>query len=59
LKFGEFAEDQQDAVLNAPIRILLDTAVIGLHVSDGNVQMKFAATRLLAHRLNGPLAKDR
>ena len=32
---------------------------LGLHVADRDGQMKFAASRLLAHRLHGPLTEDR
>ncbi|ASY72481.1 hypothetical protein SF83666_b58320 (plasmid) [Sinorhizobium fredii CCBAU 83666] len=59
LKFGELAEDEQNALLNAPIWILLDTDVIRLHVSDGNGQMKVAAPRLLAHSFDRSLPKNR
>ncbi|MCS0463710.1 hypothetical protein LPB79_31095 (plasmid) [Rhizobium sp. T136] len=57
LQFGEFAKDEQNALLNAPIWILLDTGIIRLHVSDGNGEMKVAAPRLLAHGLDGSLPK--
>ena len=59
MKFGEFLEDKQNTVLNAPIGILLDTVVVGLHVADSDGQMKFAAPRFLAHRLDRPLTEDR
>src|ERR1700722_1375217 len=59
MKFGEFLEDKQNTVLNAPIGILLDTVVVGLHVADSDGKMQLAAPRFLAHRLDRPLTEDR
>lgn len=42
LEFSEFAENEQDAVMDASIRVLLDTVVIRLHVANGDGQMEFA-----------------
>ena len=59
LQFRELAEDERDSVLNPPIGIFLNAAVLGLHIADRDGQMKFAATRLLAHRLHRPLTEYR
>ena len=59
LQFREPTEDERDSILNPPIRIFLDAAVLGLHVADRDGQMKFAASCLLAHRLHRPLTEYR
>jgi hypothetical protein len=59
LQFREFAEDKQNAILNPPIGVLLNAAVIGLHKTDRYGQMQLAASRLLAERLGRALTEHR
>ena len=59
LQFRKLPEDERDPILNPPIGIFLDAAVLGLHVADRDGQVKFAAPRLLAHRLHRPLTEYR
>jgi hypothetical protein len=57
LQLRELAEDERDTILDPPIGIFFDAAILGLHVADRDSQMKFAASRLLAHRLHRPLTE--
>ena len=59
LKLGELAEDQQDGLLDASIRILLDAVAAGLHIADRHGEEELTAARLLLHRLDRALPKDR
>ena len=59
LQLRELTEDERDSILNPPIEIYLDVAVLGLHVANRDAQMKFVVSRLLAHRLHLSLTEYR
>ena len=59
LKLRKLAKHQCDGLLYAAIRILLDTVSAGLHVADRHGEEEFAPARLLLHRFDRALPKDR
>jgi hypothetical protein len=51
LQLGKLREHEPDGVLHAAIRVLLDTVIVGLHITDRHRQKELASPGLLLHGL--------